>query len=38
MLTRVRKSLLNIDNVIILNSKIAVTIFILNPNEHVVMV
>ncbi len=38
MLTRARKSLLNVDDITILNSKIVVTIPILNPNEHVVMV
>ncbi len=38
MLTKARKSLLNVDDVTILNSKVAVTIPILNPNELVVMV
>ncbi len=38
MLTRARKCLLNVNDVTILNSKVAVTILILNPNEHVVMV
>ncbi len=38
MLTRARKGLLNVDNITILNSKVAVTIPILNPNKHVVMV
>ncbi len=38
MLTRVRRSLLNNDNVAILNSKVAVTIPILNPDEQVVIV
>ncbi len=38
MLTRARKGLLNVDDVTILNSKVAMTIPILNLNEHVVMV
>ncbi len=38
MLTRERKSLLNNDNVAILNSKIVVTISVPNPDEQVVIV
>lgn len=35
---RARQSLLNIDNVTILNSKVAVIIPILNSNKYIVMV
>ncbi len=38
MLTKTRKGLLNIDDVTIQNSKVAVTISILNRNKDVVMV
>ncbi len=38
MLTRARKSLFKVNDITILNSKVVVTIFILNPNKHVVMV
>ncbi len=38
MLTRARRGLLNNDDVAILNSKVAVTILILNPDEQVVIV
>ncbi len=38
MLTRIRRGLLNHDNVAILNSKVAVIIPILNPDEQVVIV
>ncbi len=38
MFTRARKDLLNNDNIIILNSKVALTIPILNPDEPVVIV
>ncbi len=38
MLTRARRGFLNNDNVAILNSKVAVTIPILNPDEQVVIV
>ncbi len=38
MLTRARRGLLNNDDVTILNSKVAVTIPILNPDEQVVIV
>lgn len=38
MLTGTRKSLLNNNHVAIVNSKIAVTIRILNPDEQVVII
>ena len=38
MLTRARKNLFNINNITILNSKVAVIISILNPNDHVVII
>ncbi len=38
ILTRARRSLLNNDNVAILNSQVAVTIPILNPDEQVVII
>lgn len=38
ILIRAKQSLLNVDNVTILTSKVAVIIPILNSNEHIVMV
>ncbi len=38
MLTKARTDLLNNDNITILNSKVVVTIPILNPDEQVVIV
>ena len=38
MLTRARKDLFNNNNIAILNSKVGVTILILNPDKQIVIV
>lgn len=37
MLIRVKKSLFNVDNIAIFNSKVIVMISILNSNKHIVI-
>lgn len=38
MLIKIRKSFFNIEDITILYSKVAITIYILNPNEHIIIV